>query len=372
MISENNESFEKGSAENKLLVIDTASVPVLNIPGDGWLLSAGFSRQGPDLMLTGQGGEAVLVRGYFNAENPPSLMSESGAVLKSDLVIRLAGPLAPGQYAQATEGAIGEPIGRISTIDGAVKVERVDGTLEVVEVGDAVFQGDIVITSADGAIDIEFVDESIFSLGADGRMVLDEMIYDPLEQEGSFSISMVTGTFALISGNIAKMSPDAMVLDTPVATIGIRGTTIAGTVNGEGNDNSITLLPDPDGTVGEVVLSNPAGVVVISSVGATVFVSSANEAPSDPVILSNDEVAQRYGSTATNLPGASSLGAPPIEPAGDESAPLSQAQLKQLGVINQQLADVINQGTQQQLQFEQLFEYAEASLGELFLSLIHI
>ena len=369
MISENNESFEKGFAENKLLVIDTASVPVLNIPGDGWLLSAGFSRQGPDLMLTGQGGEAVLVRGYFNAENPPSLMSESGAVLKSDLVIRLAGPLAPGQYAQATEGAIGEPIGRISTIDGAVKVERVDGTLEVVEVGDAVFQGDIVITSADGAIDIEFVDESIFSLGADGRMVLDEMIYDPLEQEGSFSISMVTGTFALISGNIAKMSPDAMVLDTPVATIGIRGTTIAGTVNGEGNDNSITLLPDPDGTVGEVVLSNPAGVVVISSVGATVFVSSANEAPSDPVILSNDEVAQRYGSTATNLPGASSLGAPPIEPAGDEAAPLSQAQLKQLGVINQQLADVINQGTQQQLQFEQLFEYAEASLGELFLGI---
>ena len=47
-----------------------------------------------------------------------------------------------------------------------------------------------------------------------------------------------------MSGEIAKSGSDAMTVSTPVATLGIRGTTVAGKAAVEGNENSFTLLQD--------------------------------------------------------------------------------------------------------------------------------
>ena len=47
-----------------------------------------------------------------------------------------------------------------------------------------------------------------------------------------------------------------MTIKTPVATIGIRGTTVAGKAAVEGNENSFTLLQDADGGVGQISISN--------------------------------------------------------------------------------------------------------------------
>ena len=58
-----------------------------------------------------------------------------------------------------------------------------------------------------------------------------------------------------MSGQVAKSGDDAMVVGTPVASIGIRGTTVAGKAAAEGSSNSITLLPD-DGGVGQIAVSN--------------------------------------------------------------------------------------------------------------------
>ena len=54
-----------------------------------------------------------------------------------------------------------------------------------------------------------------------GRMVLDEMVYDPETQSGAFNAQIVKGVFSFVSGDLAKTSPDAMVLHTPTSTIGI-------------------------------------------------------------------------------------------------------------------------------------------------------
>ena len=75
------------------------------------------------------------------------------------------------------------------------------------------------------------------------------------------------GDTITFSGKIAETSPDAMVLTTPVATIGIRGTTVAGFAAAEGEENTISLLSDADGEVGEIVVSNAAGFVVINQAG---------------------------------------------------------------------------------------------------------
>ena len=79
----------------------------LVVPHGTLLLVADFVRQGSDLLLVGSDGTQILIKGYFALDHPPALTTEGGAILAPDLVARLAGPRAPGQYAQAAPGAEG-------------------------------------------------------------------------------------------------------------------------------------------------------------------------------------------------------------------------------------------------------------------------
>ena len=100
--------------------LDAGIGGTLVVPGGDMLLVADFIRDGSDLMLIGPDGGRVLIKGYFAAEAPPALATEGGGVLSSELVARLAGSLAPGQYAQA--GSVSEitVIGTVETVDGEV------------------------------------------------------------------------------------------------------------------------------------------------------------------------------------------------------------------------------------------------------------
>src|SRR5262249_59913798 len=55
------------------------------------------------------------------------------------------------------------------------------------------------------------------------RMVLNEFVYDPNGKSNSTLFSLSKGTFTFIAGKVAKTGD--MKIDTPVATMGIRGTT---------------------------------------------------------------------------------------------------------------------------------------------------
>ena len=142
----------------------------------------------------------------------------------------------------ATRAFAGETdaIGRVDTIEGAVHVIR-DGKKIVLSKDDPILQGDTILTGEDGSIGITFIDETVFSLGEDGEMTIDEMVYNPDGQEGTFAANMVSGVFSFISGEIAKTDPEGMLVKTPVGIIGIRGTKVAGVAAAEGNENSISL-----------------------------------------------------------------------------------------------------------------------------------
>ena len=75
----------------------------LVVAAEAWLLKADFVRSGPDLLLIGADGSKILVRDFFNLENPPNLTAGGGAVVSAELAAKLAGPAAPGHYAQATK-----------------------------------------------------------------------------------------------------------------------------------------------------------------------------------------------------------------------------------------------------------------------------
>ena len=191
------------------------------------LLHGSYSRLGHDLVIEAPDGSRTLVTGFFTGGRPADLSGPGGEVLSGSVVARLAGAAGPVQVAQA--GVVealpqAQAIGIVTRMDGEVFAVRGDGTRVQLQSGAQVYQGDVIQTGADGAIGITFADNTEFSLGAGGRMVLDEMIFDPDSGQGNSSFSLVSGVFSFVSGQIAKTGPDAMQVKTPVATIGIRGT----------------------------------------------------------------------------------------------------------------------------------------------------
>ena len=276
----------------------------VHVPHGDFLLSAEYARVGPHLSLS-EGETSVLVKNFFTFKTVPDLLTEDGSsVIDGALAIRLAGPLAPGQFAQVGQLAqvtTSPSIGVIEKLEGIVSLTRTDGATVQAAKGTQVFTGDIVKTGADANVGIKFIDETNFALGESGRMVIDEMIYDPGANTGSSSFSVVKGVFSFVSGKVAKFGDDAMVVKTPVASIGVRGTTVAGKAAAEGTSNSITLLPDADGGVGQIAVTNSAGTQVMSIPFQTTTLSSAFTLPAVPVVLPSNQLQNLYGNIKTSL-----------------------------------------------------------------------
>ena len=282
----------------------------LRLPAGSDFLRAEFTRAGPDLLIetpdTNLGGDQYVVPAFFMSETPPDLITHDGAVLSAQLLTTLAGPMAPGQVAQlgqtaAADIGFGLPIGHVSEAEGNVAVTHPDGSQGVLITGDKVFQGDVLATATGANVNIIFIDDTVFSLDEDGRMVIDEMVYDPDTQTGAFNTTVVQGVFSFVSGHVAKTSPDGMIVSTPTSTIGIRGSTVAGNAAAEGAENKITLIPDVDGNVGEIIISNAAGSLTLNSAGASTTVFSSTSSPTPIVILSPAELQQSFGQNLTKL-----------------------------------------------------------------------
>ena len=275
----------------------------------GDFLRADFVRSGPDLLIETPSGEHFIVPDYFMAESPPALITQGGAMLNAELVTALAGPIAPGMTAQAAQpgqaaqqsNGLGEPIGQVSESEGQVTVTHANGAQSTLTTGDSIFQGDTIETATGANVGVVFVDDTIFSLDEDARMVMDEMIYDPDTQTGVFNAQVVQGVFSFVSGQVAKTSPDGMVVSTPTSTIGIRGSTGAGKAGAEGQENTITLVPDVDGNIGEFIITTAAGTLTLNSAGATTTTFSVNAAPSAAIILNPVQIQQSFGASLTKL-----------------------------------------------------------------------
>jgi hypothetical protein len=129
--------------------------------------------------------------------------------------------------ALAPEGAaLANDVGRIKVSRGAVHIERAGQRLPA-PVGTGVRASDVVVTGADGSVGIAFADLSLLSAGPGSTLVIDRFSFDSTTHQGAFETSLRRGTLAVVSGKIAKQSPDAMKVRTPVTVLGARGTEFA-------------------------------------------------------------------------------------------------------------------------------------------------
>ena len=123
----------------------------------------------------------------------------------------------------ALQAGAAEDAGQIKVSKGAVQIER-SGQRMPAPVGSLVQQGDLVITGADGSVGITFRDNSLLSMGPDSVLSIDRFVFDSTTHQGAFESSLKQGTLAVVSGKLAKQSPEAMKVRAPAAILGVRGT----------------------------------------------------------------------------------------------------------------------------------------------------
>jgi len=174
-----------------------------------------------------------------------------------------------------------EAIGQVETLRGSATAIRTGSTVFNLNVGDPVFLGDIVQTGRASTLGITFLDQTVFSLAANARMQVDDLVYNATGSANSLAINLVEGTFVFLAGKIADTG--TMRVNTRVAQIGIRGTLPWVSI---GATTSFAILSERDGTTGEYVLlrngtNTVIGTVNLATVGTTrkLIMTSPNDDP---------------------------------------------------------------------------------------------
>jgi len=121
-------------------------------------------------------------------------------------------------------------IGQIKVAKGPVSIERSGQTLPG-DVGARLQPADVLKTGADGSVGVTMSDNSLLSVGPNSVLALDRYEFDSTTSEGKFDASLQKGSLAVISGRMAKQSPDAMKVRTPSSILGVRGTEFVVSVN---------------------------------------------------------------------------------------------------------------------------------------------
>lgn len=114
-------------------------------------------------------------------------------------------------------------IGFVKSVDGHATVTHGQLTYAAAP-GVAVHVGDTLHTLWDGALGVTFKDDTRISLGPFSRVTIATFVFSPREERYDFVLQFLSGTMQYLSGLTAKLSPGAMKIETPTATIGVRGT----------------------------------------------------------------------------------------------------------------------------------------------------
>lgn len=138
------------------------------------------------------------------------------------------------------------------------------------------------VQTGNGRLEIKFVDQTTVKVTEHSRLVIDDFVYSGSPSNSRMALKFASGTVRFATGRgIPKPNIN---LRTPTATISVRGTDFTSTVDDFGK-SLIILLPEEDGTVGEITVSNAAGSVIMNRAFQATVVSTYDSAPTKPVIL---------------------------------------------------------------------------------------
>lgn len=191
-------------------------------------------------------------------------------------------------YAVENIGGIFEQSGKPGSI------ERTSGQTLTANLDTDIQSYDNVETE-NGRLKIKFVDETQISLTEHTQIEITEYVYDPNPSKSKMAMNFVAGTARFATGGLGLVPKENIQVQTPTATIGIRGTDFTTTVDELGR-SLVILLPDADCTdvvkleqgcrpSGSITVTNDGGIVVLDEAFQAVMVSTFEQSPTQPVTL---------------------------------------------------------------------------------------
>ena len=145
------------------------------------------------------------------------------------------------------------------------------------------------VSTANGVIGITFKDDTKVRVTEHSKLVIDDFVYDPKSKgAGKLALKVALGTVRYASGNIAHENNKNVSINTPTATVAVRGTAFTMTVD-EIGQSLIILLPNGDGSVGSIEVMTAAGIVVLTKPFEATFTTNPDTKPSRSVILNLSE-----------------------------------------------------------------------------------
>ena len=145
------------------------------------------------------------------------------------------------------------------------------------------------IRTGDGIVGIGFDDKTKVKIEKHSKLIIDDFVYDASKPNASkLGLKVTLGTVKYASGLIAKNNRQAVAISTPTARIGVLGTAFSMTVDEVGK-SLVILLPNMDGTVGEIVVESDVGQVILNQAYQATVVGATEVKPTPPVILDLNE-----------------------------------------------------------------------------------
>lgn len=184
-------------------------------------------------------------------------------------------------------------IGKVTEQTGPVAEIRRNKDVIPSKVESSVETNDAIVT-ANVRIGITFKDDSKVQITEQSRLVIDSFVFDDSKQDaGKLGLRVALGTARFASGQIAKHSPQNLKVETPTATVGVRGTDFTLTVDEIGRSLIILLPSCPTGyrnierdcVVGEITVTSDMGTVVMNRAFQATVITAREVNPSRPSIL---------------------------------------------------------------------------------------
>lgn len=166
------------------------------------------------------------------------------------------------------------------------------GAIRVLQIGARVVHNERIQTSASGTVQLLFIDKTTLSVGPNSTLLIDNFVYDPATGTGQMVASLSKGSLRFVGGKLSHQG--AVTVNTPVATIGIRGGTA-------------TIAHGQDGTrlinhFGQLSSTNGSGTIVIRRAGFAINVADWNSSPTEPERVTQAEI-NKYLVLLTSKPG---------------------------------------------------------------------
>lgn len=338
----------ESTINSKTEILSANGQELITVPSSDFVADAQMTKDGHDLVLEAPDGSVIIIEGYFLADPAPMIQSPDGSALTPQLVDSFA--KAPAEFAQNGGLSDESPVGAVEEVSGEAYVIRADGTQETITIGTPIFQGDIIETKGDGAVNVVFMDETSFSVSDNARFAVDEYTFDPATESGTQNFSVLRGVFVFTSGLIGRDDPDDVEIDTPVGSIGIRGTIIAGDIQ-PGGESEITVIE------GAIIVKNGFGEATLSQQFETVKLMGFDSSIDNMGVQPAQMVSQNYGKVSSVSPVLfSSINDAAQAEAADNNAgeqnadqPQGQEQGEELAPQPDQAApEEVNQETQQE------------------------